>query len=130
MKEKSNVPDIKNDTFYVKQSQTSLRLKFGYLHLSEKVDEVFLAVFENTDAQIPLVYWWNEDDVDAKKESRHLITEFIGEVYMSLYIKCKFVEPTDKPLWEEVQLADSIITPEWRDIVENINRENYGSRKK
>lgn len=130
MKERSNGLEIKTDVFYVKQSQRNEPLKYAYLHLAEKGGETFLAVFENADVQIPSVYWWNEDNVDAKEISRHLIMEVVGEAYISLYIKYGLIKPTDMPLWEEVRLENSGATSEWRDIVENINRENYGSRKK
>ena len=129
MKEENKVPEIVNDAFYVKQEQGGQSLKFAYLHLAEKADETFLAVFKSTKEESPLVYWWNDDDVETKRESRHVIISFIGEAYMSLYITCKLIKPMDKPLWEHARIADSIIPISWPETVKNINREQYGSRK-
>lgn len=130
MTQKNEVQEIRNDAFYFKQLQEGQPLQFAYLHLAEEADKTFLAVFENTSASTPLVYWWNEDDVEAQKESRHFIIEFIGEAYMSLYVARKLVKPLNKPLWAIAHLDNAIIPLTWRPIVKSISRENYGSRNK
>ena len=132
MEQKSNVAlEIKNDVFYVKKEQENPLCSFAYLHLAEKADETFLAVFENTETMTPVVYWWEEDNVDVWEKTRQFIIEFIGEAYLSLYISRKLINPVDadKPLWGEAHLIESIAPLEWWNIVKNINRESYGSKK-
>lgn len=124
MIQENNVLEIKNNAFYFKRVQEDQPGTFAYLHLAEKADETFLAVFENLDAAEPTVYWWNENDVDAWRKSKQVIIEFIGEAYLSLYVACKLIDPINKPLWANPLLENSIIPTEWRRIVASINREN------
>ena len=131
MEQKSNVVlEVRNDVFYVKKEREKPLCSFAYLHLAEKADETFLAVFENTETKTPIVYWWEEDNVNAWEETRQFIIEFIGEAYLSLYNTRKLVNPVDKSLWSEAHLIESIAPLEWWDIVKDINRENYGSKQK
>lgn len=125
MVQKNNAPEIRNDIFYFKKMQEKQSISYAYLHLAEKADETFLAVFEKLEATSPSVYWWKESNANAEKESRQVITNLIGEAYIS----CTFANLMDKPLWSIAQLENAIIPSEWREIVKSINRENYGSRK-
>lgn len=125
MVQKNSAPEIRNDIFYFKKMQEEQPISYAYLHLADKADETFLAVFEKLEATFPSVYWWKESNANAEKESRQVITSLIGEAYIS----CTYDNLMDKPLWSIAQLENAIIPAEWRKIVKSINRENYGSRK-
>ena len=68
----------------------------------------------------PIVYWWEEDDYSHNERIRHFINVFIGEAYLSLYIKAGKERPTDKPLWRHTQCTNCRIPSKWWDVVKNI----------
>ena len=121
----NKIPKISDDSFYVKRENENQSCKFAFLHLSDNASEIYLALFENWEVEEPIVYWWNEDEVDAYVESRRVIVEFIGEVYLSLYIKHGLEKPTDKPLWKIYEPIDCRVPSKWLSIVHKINRFNY-----
>ena len=128
-KVKSFLPEIVNDDFYVKRLQDDQPCKFAYLHLSADADNIFIAFFENRNAEEPVVYWWKEDDIKKYEESKRTIVEFIGEAYLSLYIKYGLERPSKEPLWKYSQSINCAIPSNWRDIVKEIKRGTNGYRK-
>jgi hypothetical protein len=114
--------EIVNDSFYFKKESNCEACKFAYLHLSENGHEMFLAYFENREVEEPIVYRWEEDDYSIKENSRHFIVEFIGEAYLSLYIKAGKEKPVDKPLWRHTSGTNCGIPSKWWDKVKDIEQ--------
>lgn len=122
MAEKNIFPEIINDTFYVKKTRDDMPCEFAYLFLAEKAQDIFLAFFKNRETDKPIVYKWIEEDSSFDVRSRHFILEFIGEAYLSLYIKHDHEDTTDKPLWKRTQAINSGIPTKWWDLVNDIKR--------
>lgn len=120
----SKVLEIANDSFYVKKNLDCQQCKFAYLHLSEQAHDVYVAFFDNRDAKEPKVYWWEEEDLSINEKTRRIILVFIGEAYLSLYIKAGMERHIDKPLWRHTKGTNCGIPSKWWEVVKNIKREN------
>lgn len=118
----NEVLEIVNDSFYFKKDTDCETCKFAYLHLSEDGNFVFLAYFKNRDVEEPTVYRWEEDDHSINEKSRRFILEFIGEAYLSLYIKAGKEKPVDKPLWRNTSGTNCGIPSKWWDKVKDIEQ--------
>ena len=118
--EEMDVLEIVNDSFYFKKEIDSEPCKFAYLHLSENEHVVFLAYFGNREVEKPIIYRWEEDDYSINENSRHFIVEFVGEAYLSLYIKAGKEKPVDNPLWRHTSGTNCGIPSKWWDIVKSI----------
>lgn len=116
----NEVLEIMNDSFYYKKETDCEMCEFTYLHLSDNGREMFLAYFGNREVKDPIVYRWNEDDFSINEQSRHFILEFIGEAYLSLYIKEGKEKPVDKPLWRHTSGINCGIPSNWWYKVKNI----------
>ena len=81
------INEIVNDSFYVKKGQDYLPCEFAFLHISEEPNETYVAYFKHRDIEKPIIYWWEKDDVSYCEDSRRFIIDFVGEAYLSLYIK-------------------------------------------
>lgn len=118
MEKIKQIPEIQNDTFYVKKLHSDKPCQFAYLHLADEADKCFLAVFESLETDTPKVYWWTKSDLNA----RRFFSEFIGEAYLSLYIKCGLEKSTDQPLWKTSQAIKSGFPSIWWNVVKEIKR--------
>lgn len=129
MAQKNEILEIANDSFYVKRESESQPCKFAYLHLAEEASDIYVAYFENREVEDPIVYWWEEENLSRYEKSRRFINEFIGEAYLSLYIKNKKEKPIDKPLWKTSQAIKCGIPSTWWEKIKNINRNNNEKTK-
>ncbi len=120
--EQDEVLEINNDSFYFKKKSDSQKYQFAYIHLSENAHDVYLAYFEDREMEKPIVYWWEEDDFSYNEKTRHIINEFIGEAYLSLYIKAGKEKPIDKSLWRQIQGINGEIPQRWWDEIRNVKR--------
>lgn len=109
--------ELANDAFYVKLLHEGKPCKYAYLHLDALPSNTFLAFFENSESQKPTYFMWEEmEKGDKYNESKHVIAEFIGEVYNSLYMRLDG-KPADKTLWRSPQCINCAIPSRWYDTV-------------
>lgn len=120
--EQSEFLEIANNSFYFKKESDCQECQFAYIHLSENAHEIYLAYFVNREVEKPIVYWWEEDDYSYNETTRHFINQFIGEAYLSLYIKAGKEKPVGKPLWRHAQATNCGIPSKWWYEIENIKR--------
>lgn len=116
------INEIVNDSFYVKKGQDYLPCEFAFLHISEEPNETYVAYFKHRDIEKPIIYWWEKDDVSYCEDSRRFIIDFVGEAYLSLYIKNGLEKPVDKPLWRHFQCINCGIPSKWWNIIDDIKR--------
>ena len=93
---------------------------FAYLHIDALSSNTFIAFFENLESREPKLYMWEEAEKgDKYNESKHVIVEFIGEVYNSLYMRFEG-KLADKALWRSPQCINCAIPLQWYKLVSDI----------
>lgn len=114
--------EIENDAFYFKKDPDCEKCQFAYLHLAEDAHDIYLAYFKDREVKDPLEYWWEENDGTHNSDVRNRIIDFIGEAYLSLYIKKGLEKPVEKSLWRNTSCINCAIPSEWWNKVKNIKR--------
>ena len=120
--------ELANDSFYVKLEKKGTPCKFAYIHLGVCSRQTFLALFDNSEVENPIIYMWEEEEKGEKyNESRRTIVKFLGEVYDYLVQKIEGKPITDT-LWHPHQAINCAINPRWWNIIDETQKKILGNK--